>query len=90
MELSLAIVGSNPMHDRGRFRFVLPRASHVELAIYDISGRKVATVASGDYSAGVHAADWFGATGARPATGVYFARMVVGDRAIVRRVILVE
>ena len=88
-EMSFAVTSANPVADRARFRFALPLAAHVGLAVFDISGRKVASLASGDYSAGYHTVTWDAASRDRP-TGVYFARMTANGRQLMRRVIVVR
>ena len=67
-----ASVTPNPAVGAALLRYGVPRAEHVRLAIYDVRGRCVATLADGIRPAGVHEATF------RPATGgkaqVYFYR----------------
>lgn len=72
--LWLAAPRPNPVHARARFEYSLPVAGQATLAVLDLSGRTVATLASGWHAAGVHSADWVAAVGAR-AAGVYFLRL---------------
>ncbi len=57
----------------------LPAPARVEVAVFDVAGRKVATVARGEEPAGVHEYGWTGAAaaGGRLASGVYVARAQV-------------
>ena len=73
----------------------LPRTSQVTLEIFDFSGRRVALLADGPESAGRHSYTWSGMTqsGARAASGVYFARAGLqgdagGDDIATARVLL--
>jgi hypothetical protein len=61
----------NPFNPATTVAFALPADAAVDLAVYDILGRMVASLASGPHSAGYHTARWesAGAPG-----GVYFAR----------------
>ncbi|HKQ58166.1 MAG TPA: lamin tail domain-containing protein [Candidatus Eisenbacteria bacterium] len=71
--------------------FILPRdASHVSLAIYDLSGRLRRTLMSGALYAGPHRVIWDGRaeSGERPAAGVYFMRLDTGTQRIDRKVLL--
>jgi hypothetical protein len=88
--LSFAVAGPNPAVGGARFRFALPRASHVRITVHDIAGRRVATLADGDYAAGVHAAEWQPNRGGAPRSGVYFARMTVAGQALERRLVLLS
>jgi endonuclease/exonuclease/phosphatase family metal-dependent hydrolase len=65
----------NPLSSGATFAFDLPQAASVDLAIYDLSGRRIATLASGQRNAGRHAAFWDArdAHGGRVAAGIYFA-----------------
>lgn len=85
--LDLSVLGANPASGPRRLSFSLPSAQHVRVGIYDVSGRCVATLADGTYSAGVHTVTW-DMQGARPAAGLYFARLQAGERTVGRRVIL--
>lgn len=85
-ELDFSIAGPNPVVGRADFRFALPAQTRVSIAVYDVSGRRVATVADGTYDAGIHTASWSGASKA----GVYFARMSAGGREFTRRIVMLH
>jgi hypothetical protein len=66
----------NPLSSGCQLGFDLPRPASAELAIYDLNGRRVAELASGEQSAGRHLLRWdaVDASGQRVAAGIYFAR----------------
>jgi hypothetical protein len=66
----------NPSHAGARLEFSIPTAGHVRLAVYDIHGRKIATVADDTFPAGIHSARWNGraGTGERVEPGIYLVR----------------
>ena len=68
----------NPTH-RARITFTLPVAARVDLGVFDVSGRRVATIWHGAMPAGEHSQPWSGrdAAGNRLAAGVYFYRLDV-------------
>ena len=55
--------------------------SRVELSVFDLAGRRIATLARGPLPAGSHNARWDGsdAQGVRAPSGVYFARLITED-----------
>lgn len=57
-----------------RVSFTLPKQADVDLSVFDLSGRRVATLATGNLAAGQYTRDW-NAGGA----GVYFVRLRVGS-----------
>ena len=65
-------------------------AALVSLRLYDVSGRVVAVLKEGKLSAGRYSVTWNGLenTGRAVASGIYFARLRVGDRVFVRKVVL--
>jgi hypothetical protein len=63
----------NPFHDATSIEFSIPRAGTVRLEIYDLLGRRVATLVDGTMQRGLHSATWT-ATGV-PA-GIYYYRLV--------------
>jgi hypothetical protein len=80
---------SGPVH----LSYALPRAARVSLAIHDAAGRVVRhLVADAVETAGRHATVWDGRTdtGARAASGVYVASLVVDDEAHQRRIPLLR
>ena len=90
-ELSFALTGANPAQGSARFRIGLPVAGRVELAIYDVSGRRVATLARDELPAGWHDRAWtVNDDGGAPAAGVYFARMLAGGRLLSSRVVMLR
>ena len=70
----------NPFRASTQVRFSLPQRSDVKLAVFDVAGREVASLANGAWNAGSHAVSWSGATSSGGAArgGVYFVRLAVG------------
>jgi len=66
----------NPLGEACTVGFDLPRAAQAELAIFDLGGRQVATLARGWHEAGRHLLRWdaMDASGARVGPGIYFVR----------------
>ena len=77
----------NPFNAEMTVEFEVPRATEVELSLFDVQGRLVDVIASGQYSPGFHRAHW---NGEEFSSGVYFLRMQAGDFADCRKVMLVK
>jgi carboxypeptidase T len=62
------------------------------LRLYDVSGQMVAVLREGRLPAGRYAAFWNGiGTGGRPATsGIYFARLQLGSKVFVQKLVLLR
>jgi hypothetical protein len=86
-ELEFEVAGAHPIRGVPRFRFALPKASRVTISVYDVSGRRVATLADGEFTAGVHHASWID-RGAERRAGVYFTRLVADGSVLDRRVVV--
>jgi cytochrome c peroxidase len=56
--IDLQIVGANPFRDVAHLAYSLPEASNVRVAVYDLSGRIVATPVLGWKPSGQHVLDW--------------------------------
>jgi len=83
----------NPFNGGTRFRFGLPLAASVRLDIFDVHGRRIATLADGlQLPAGWHTLLWDGAAGdGKPAaSGVYFFRLRAGDQSATKRMVLLK
>lgn len=74
----------NPASHDGRVSFVVggggEGAVSVQLGIYDVSGRRLRTLASGPMTPGAYTVDWDGRRedGSAAGAGVYFVRLRVG------------
>jgi hypothetical protein len=88
-DLSLALQGANPVAGVAHFRFGLPKQAQVALTIHDVTGRRMATLATGDYEAGYHVVSWESRKEAPPA-GIYFARFKADGQSITRRVVMLR
>lgn len=82
----------NPFSARAAIRFELPAAGRVSLAVYDAAGRRVGTLADGDFAAGKYLRSWDGRgdTGVRAAPGVYFVRLIAPGGTLTRAIVRTE
>lgn len=77
----------NPFNPTTRLAIRLLEAGTVTLSIYDVTGRKVSTLVDGHLGAGEHTVNW---SGQESASGVYLARLLVGDAVVTRKLSLVK
>ncbi len=77
----------NPFNPGTTIAFDLPAAADVSLAIYDLTGRNIDTIALGRLSAGRHRVNWQAtASNGRPLPpGVYFYQLKVDGRVMQTR-----
>jgi hypothetical protein len=80
----------NPARAGTWLRFALPGRARVTLAVFDAAGRRVRTLAAGEYDAGAHALAWDGRDerGGRCGAGLYFARLTAGRGSLSTRIVL--
>ncbi len=78
---------TNPLRGGTRIEFALERTGPVTLDVYDLAGRRIARLADGSRTAGVHGAEW---RAGHLASGVYFLRLTQGAEVDVRRCVLVR
>jgi hypothetical protein len=91
-QTSLGPPRPNPSGGTTEMRFALPRAGHVALAVFDVTGRRVRTLVVGVFEPGEHTAQWDGRDGVgRPtASGLYFVRLEADGRTFTRRLAVVR
>ena len=77
----------NPFNSTVRLSMYLPKADHVSLAVFDVTGREVSRLVDGDVGAGSRTFVWNASD--FPA-GVYVVRMEAGDAIEMRKVVLVR
>jgi hypothetical protein len=82
----------NPFRAGGTLGFSVTGDAPVTLAVYDVSGSLVRTLADGAVGPGTHRRAWDGTdnTGRPVASGVYFARLRVGREEANRKLVLVR
>jgi hypothetical protein len=79
----------NPSASRMQFAISVARAEHVELSLWDVAGRRVATLERGNLEAGEHHYEWRGETASgRARAGLYFLRFDAEDAHLSRRVVV--
>jgi hypothetical protein len=79
----------NPTSGETRVDLAVPRDSRVSLGLYDMQGRRVATLMEGLLPAGRHQAMWNGTAGGRSApAGIYFVRMQAPGVSLTRRLVV--
>ena len=77
----------NPVRGSGRLDFALPRDGRVRLEVMDVAGRRVATLAEGEFTAGRHTATLDAGT---LAAGVYFARLATEHGGATTRIVVLH
>jgi FtsP/CotA-like multicopper oxidase with cupredoxin domain len=80
----------NPVRTVATLSFTLPTAAHVELRIFDVTGREVGVLADGTYEAGIHPVTWNArdTQGRSLASGIYFARLRAQNVDKVQRLVV--
>jgi hypothetical protein len=91
-EAILDAPGPNPFVRTTTVRFSLPHPGPVDLAIYDVAGRRVTTLIGGSMPAGSHLAPWDGRDryGNPAAAGVYWVRLLWESRVRSQRLIRLQ
>ncbi len=82
----------NPFNPSTSISFSLPEAGIASICVYDLKGRKTATLQNGFMGAGKHSIIWNGkdSTGRDVASGVYILRLEAGGKRHSRKVTLLK
>jgi len=77
----------NPFNSSTTIRFDLPQTGEVNLAVYNLTGQKVATLAHGNRQPGSYTLQWDGRDegGRELASGMYIFRLSAGDERVETR-----
>ena len=84
-DFALAPVLPNPVRASLRFGFALPRECGIHLGVHDVQGRELLVLADGVFPAGRHSLDASSLARTILDPGLYFVRLVVPGRTLVRR-----
>jgi len=85
--LELLPSAPNPFVQAARLRYRLPDPARVRLEVFDLLGRRVATLVNGERPAGPHEVQL---DGSRLAAGTYFVRLTAGPETRTQQVQLVR
>lgn len=90
-ELGLRI-SPNPFNPASDITLLLPAASHMNLAVYDIGGMLVRTLVSRDLTAGIHHFSWDARDGAggSVSAGLYVYKLTAGNRVLIAKTVLAK
>ncbi|SVA60669.1 uncharacterized protein METZ01_LOCUS113523, partial [marine metagenome] len=82
----------NPFNPKTDIRFDLPEASQVEIVIFNLMGKKIRTISSGEMTPGYHSLIWDGTNdlGTLAATGMYFYTISAGDFRATKKMLFLK
>jgi len=82
----------NPFNPTTRIDFDLEKSDRVEVVVYDVAGRRVATLFSGQLGIGPHSVRWDGrtASGKLAASGVYWYELRTSQGKLSRSMVLMK
>ena len=92
LRLTLGHNFPNPFNPKTTISFSLPTAGEVELAVFDVTGRRISTLVTGTMDAGTHDVVWQGCddSGHPVASGLYFSRLMVGDHVLTGKMLMLK
>src|SRR6185436_19687784 len=90
--VELASPFPNPMREGGTFHYALPRAMPMSLALFNVAGRKVRTLAEGIQPAGEGSVRWDGRddSGRALPSGLLVLRLAANEQVLTRRVLTLQ
>ena len=77
----------NPFNPATKINYFIPEKGMVSLKIFDVLGREVATLFSGEQGGGNYSVTFDGST---LSSGVYFYRLQAGKTSMSRKLVLVK
>ena len=82
----------NPFNPQTVLKFSMVMAGTVSMDVFDVRGRRLATLAEGEYAAGHHVVEWNGRDGQGRglSSGVYLIRLAVPGYERTHRVVMVR
>jgi hypothetical protein len=92
LDLNRVAVSPNPFGRVTSVQFALANDARVRIDVYDVLGRRVRTLQDGRMPAGAQHVEWDGRddAGMFRGGGVYFVRVVVADRTLTTKVVLMK
>jgi hypothetical protein len=90
--VALRMLSANPSSGASELGLDLPRTAAVNLAVYNVDGRMVRTLASGAVPAGSYRYSWDGRddAGRELPSGLYFARLEAEGKSLTQRMVRIH
>ncbi|MCD6595688.1 choice-of-anchor J domain-containing protein [bacterium] len=82
----------NPFNSSTEIKVNVPESGKIKLAIYDLKGRSIKTIDSGEFESGTHNFRWDGDdnSGNTVSTGIYFVKLDTGKSTLIRKIALIK
>jgi hypothetical protein len=82
----------NPFNPETQLELSLPNRENVSVKVFDLQGRLIRTLFSGDLAAGTTVFKWKGRddSGRRISSGVYYALVKAGEKSLTNRMVLIK
>ena len=77
----------NPFNPSTNISFTLPEAMFISLEVYNILGRRISTIAEGQFSSGEHTITW---DGNGYSSGIYFYRLITEEFVQSKKMLLLK
>ncbi|MEW5701811.1 MAG: FG-GAP-like repeat-containing protein [Candidatus Zixiibacteriota bacterium] len=94
LESATILLGNspNPLNSSTTIAFSLPMSGATQIQVFDVLGRKIATLMDDDLDAGRHQVTWDGTDGERRpvASGIYLYRLTAGSTVETRKMVLLK
>ncbi len=94
MPAQFELVGNypNPFNPSTEIEFLAPTAGNVSIEVYNIAGQLVKTVFNGSVEPGIRTVSWDATdnNGSKVTSGVYFYKLIAGDKVDTRKMVLVK
>jgi C1A family cysteine protease len=87
LEFALEANYPNPFNPTTAIGYELAAVGDVELSIFDMNGRKVATLVNGSKPAGYHSVNW---DASNVSSGIYFYRLQAGDFIETKKMVFIK
>jgi len=85
--ISLAQNYPNPFNPETSIEFAMDKADNINLTVFNLLGKQVATLANGHYDKGIHNVKF---SGNHLTSGVYFYTLETSDQSLTRKMILMK
>jgi hypothetical protein len=82
----------NPFNPTTTIEFSLPSKAHVELSVFNVEGKRVATLIDRSMAPGRQKVVWRGRnqSGNEVSSGIYFYRLTAGRKTLTRKMVLIR
>jgi len=91
-KITFSLIGPNPFYSISKIKYFIPKSSHIELKIYNLTGQLVKTLVDKEQREGIYIVEWDGKDRNKKfvPSGIYFIKLSGDEFSEIKKLVLLR